>query len=46
MRFTLLLPGSHDGFGVGDFHGRCDSHAPTLALIQDTTGIFSGFSRQ
>jgi hypothetical protein len=27
------------------FHGRCDGHAPTLTLIQDTEGnIFGGFT--
>jgi hypothetical protein len=35
-RFVLLWRGSRDGFGARDFHGRCDGHAPTLALIQDT----------
>jgi hypothetical protein len=44
-RFTLLWRGSHDGFGPRDFHGRCDGHAPTLTLIQDTLGsIFGGFT--
>jgi hypothetical protein len=28
-----------------DFHGRCDGHAPTLTLIEDTNGnIFGGFT--
>jgi hypothetical protein len=45
MRFTLLSRGSRDGFGAGDFHGRRDRHAPTLALIQDMGGsIFGGFT--
>jgi hypothetical protein len=44
-RFALLLRGSRDGFGARDFHGRCDGHAPTLALIRDTRGnIFGGFT--
>jgi hypothetical protein len=44
-RFTLLWRGSRDGFGASDFHCRCDSHAPTLTLIQDTDGnIFGGFT--
>jgi hypothetical protein len=44
-RFTLLWRGSRDGFGAGDFHSRCDGHAPTLTLIQDTDGnIFGGFT--
>jgi hypothetical protein len=43
--FTLLWRGSRDGFGAHDFHGRCDGHAPTLTLIQDTEGnIFGGFT--
>jgi hypothetical protein len=43
--FTLLWRGSRDGFGVRDFHSRCDGHAPTLTLIEDTTGnIFGGFT--
>jgi hypothetical protein len=41
-RFTLLWRG---GFGARDFHGRCDIHAPTLTLIQDTVGnIFGRFT--
>jgi hypothetical protein len=35
-RFALLWRGSRDGFGARDFHRRCDGHAPTLTLIQDT----------
>jgi hypothetical protein len=42
---TLLWRGSRDGFGADDFHGRCDGHAPTLTLIEDTEGnIFGGFT--
>jgi hypothetical protein len=44
-RFALLWRGSRDGFGARDFHGRCDRHAHTLTLIQDTEGnIFGGFT--
>jgi hypothetical protein len=44
-RFTLLWRGSRDGFGARDFHCRCDGHAPTLTLIEDTKGsIFGGFT--
>jgi hypothetical protein len=44
-RCTLLWRGSRDGFSARDFHGRCDGHAPTLTLIQDTAGnIFGGFT--
>jgi uncharacterized coiled-coil protein SlyX len=43
--FALLWRGSRDGFGALDFHDRCDGHAPTLTLIQDTDGnIFGGFT--
>jgi hypothetical protein len=30
-RVTLLRRGSRGGFGAGDFRGRCDGHAQTLA---------------
>jgi hypothetical protein len=44
-RFTLLWCGSRDGFHTCDFHRRCEGHAPTLTLIQDTGGgIFGGFT--
>jgi hypothetical protein len=44
-RFTLLWRGSRDGFLANDFHGRCDGHANTLTLIEDTEGnIFGGFT--
>jgi hypothetical protein len=44
-RFSLLWRGSRDGFGVGDFHSRCDGHANTLTVILDTNGnIFGGFT--
>jgi hypothetical protein len=44
-RFTLLWRGSRDGFGVRDFHSRCDGHTNTLMVILDTNGmIFGGFT--
>jgi hypothetical protein len=44
-RFTLLWRGSRDGFGAKDFHRRCDGHANTLTLIEDTGwNIFGGFT--
>jgi hypothetical protein len=44
-RFKLLWRGSRDGFGLEQFHGRCDGHANTLTLIEDTDGnIFGGFT--
>jgi hypothetical protein len=43
--FTLLWRGSGDGFGAKAFHDRCDGHANTLPLIEDTRGnIFGGFT--
>jgi hypothetical protein len=39
---VLLWRGSRDGFGAEDFHGRCDGHANTLALILDTGENVSG----
>jgi hypothetical protein len=44
-KFTLLWRGSRNGFGVRDFHRRCDGHANTLTVILDTQGnIFGGFT--
>jgi hypothetical protein len=44
-RLSLLWRGSRDGFGARDFHDRCDGHANTLTLIEDTNGnIFGGFT--
>jgi hypothetical protein len=43
-RFSLLWQGGRNGFGVRDFHDRCDAHANTLTLIEDTDGsIFDRF---
>jgi hypothetical protein len=43
--FSLLWRGGRDGFGGRDFHSRCDGHANTLTLIEDTKGnIFGGFT--
>jgi hypothetical protein len=44
-RFALLWRRSRDGISARDFHGRCDGHAPTLTLIEDTKGnIFGSFT--
>jgi hypothetical protein len=44
-RFNLLWRGGRDGFGAADFHGRCDGHANTLSIIQDTNAnVFGGFT--
>jgi hypothetical protein len=50
-KWSLLWRGSRDGFGVRDFHSRCDGHANTLTLIvtaaseEDVGGfVFGGFT--
>jgi hypothetical protein len=44
-RFSLLWQGGRNGFGVRDFHDRCDGHANTLNLIEEIEGnIFGGFT--
>jgi hypothetical protein len=44
-RFKLLWRGGRDGFGASKFHRRCNGHANTLTLIEDTDGnIFGGFT--
>jgi uncharacterized coiled-coil protein SlyX len=50
-KWSLLWRGSRDGFGVRDFHSRCDGHANTVTLIQtaasekDVGGfVFGGFT--
>jgi hypothetical protein len=45
-RLTLLWRGSRDGFRARAFHGRCDGHALTLTLIQDTDGNIFGAARR
>jgi hypothetical protein len=44
-RVTLLWRGSGDGFGVRDFHERCDGRANTLTFTERTAGnIFGGLT--
>jgi hypothetical protein len=44
-RFSLLWRGSQNGFTAQAFHSRCDGHANTLTIIQDTKGnIFGGYT--
>jgi hypothetical protein len=44
-RFRLLWRGSRDGFTPYDFHSKCDGHASTITVIEDTTGaVFGGFT--
>jgi hypothetical protein len=35
-RFPLLWRGNRDGFYAADFHVRCDTHANTLRVIENT----------
>jgi hypothetical protein len=45
VRPVLLWQGSRDGFGAREFHRRCDGHANTLTVIEDTAGnVFGGFT--
>jgi hypothetical protein len=44
-KWNLLYRGSRDGFGVSNFHGKCDNQSNTLTLIETTKGsIFGGFT--
>jgi hypothetical protein len=44
-KFTLLWPGSRDGFRADPFHRRCDRHPNTLTMILDMDdNIFGGFA--
>jgi hypothetical protein len=43
--FELLYRGSRDGFGIGEFHRRCDCRSGTLVLIKTKKGnIFGGYT--
>jgi hypothetical protein len=33
-KWTLLYRGTRDGFGVEDFHSKCDGHPNTLTIIK------------
>ena len=45
-KWTLLYRGSRDGFGVADFHAKCDNHSNTLTILKahGTSYIFGGFA--
>jgi len=44
-KFTLLFCATRDGFGVNNFHQKCDNKGPTVTVIQSTTGhIFGGYA--
>jgi hypothetical protein len=43
--FELLYRGSRDGFGMSEFHRRCDGRSRTLVLIKTKKGnIFGGYT--
>ena len=43
---ALLFRASVDGFGAGDFHGKCDGKGPTLTMILNHHGcVFGGFAQ-
>jgi hypothetical protein len=45
QQWLWLWCGSRDGYTAEEFHRRCDGHANTLTLIEDTDGnVFGGFT--
>jgi hypothetical protein len=47
VTLSLLYRGSRDGFGVSDFHAKCDNKGATLTIVKSTEGcIFGGYSDQ
>jgi hypothetical protein len=45
MTFELLYRGSRDGFGMAEFHRRCDGRSRTLVLVKTTNNnIFGGYT--
>jgi hypothetical protein len=45
QKWTLLYRGSQDGFGVANFHSKCDGYSNTVTVILTTKGfIFGGFT--
>ncbi len=46
LKFSLIYRASDDGFGVVDFHEKCDNVSNTLTLIEsEESNIFGGFVR-
>jgi hypothetical protein len=45
-KWCLLYRATRDGFGVKDFHSRCDDHSNTLTILKakQTSFIFGGFT--
>ena len=44
-KFTLIYQASKDGFGLKDFHSKCDNISNTLIIIQTTDSfILGGFT--
>ncbi len=44
--WTLSYRGTRDGFGVKDFHSKCDNHSNTLTIlkVKESSFIFGGFA--
>jgi hypothetical protein len=44
-QWLLLWRSNCDGFGANEFHSRCDGHANTVTIIEDTNGnVLGGFT--
>ena len=44
--WKLIYRATNDGFGVNDFHSKCDNHLPTLCIfkVKQTGFIFGGYT--
>ena len=46
-RYNLLFKASRDGYGIKEFHSKCDNKNNTLTLVKTTIGRrFGGFTDQ
>ncbi len=44
LKFSLIYRASDDGFGVADFHEKCDNVSNTLTIIESKeSNVFGGF---
>ena len=42
---NLIFRGTRDGFGVTDFHQKCDNKGPTITIVKDVRGyVFGGYT--
>ena len=42
--WQLSYRASHDGWGAGDFHRKCDDVGPTVTLVKCGTNVFGGYT--